>query len=43
MVKELAPQSPEGEYLRPKSQLRAQESGLWLYAKKWGWVGMGWD
>ncbi|CAL1132379.1 unnamed protein product [Cladocopium goreaui] len=26
MVKELAPQSPEGEYLRPKSQLRAQVS-----------------
>lgn len=30
MVKELAPQSPEGEYLRPKSQLRAQDTTLEL-------------
>eukprot|EP00434_Breviolum_minutum_P025479 symbB.v1.2.022513.t1/scaffold2002.1/size92861/7 len=30
MVKELAPQSAEGEYLRPKSQLRAQEQRLEL-------------
>lgn len=28
MVKELAPQSAEGEYLRPKSQLRAQAPAL---------------
>ena len=34
MVKELAPQSAEGEYLRPKSQLRAQaldgQRRIWL-------------
>ncbi|CAK8992597.1 unnamed protein product [Durusdinium trenchii] len=30
MVRELAPQSPEGEYLRPASQLRAEDTDLEL-------------
>ena len=30
MVRELAPQSPEGEYMRPASQLRAQDNHLEL-------------